>query len=315
MKIFEQKELSISKLLESSASEEAKKQGLTHKGYGKWADKHGTIVAQTKGDKLIPVKNTGQHIPSSAGNITKTTGPKASKKFISKTKSTFDPLLKTNNVKYGEYVILKNGNRYRKEMDGSFRNMNDPKDIKFTKNLDVDSPISHSETPEGNKKQAQRYDIDKEYNWSQKVKKSNIGDIIQNKKGQQFKITTIGGRNFAKPYNKYQQSIDAEREKEKINSPKKDDKYSDGNMKGFKKQEADIHIGIKKEDSDSQKYKLNVSHIESLNNQANELIKAGKKKEGVLVSEITKNISRYDNYISKKQAKFLHSLGAKLNWK
>ncbi len=309
-----QEELSLTKILnESAASDEAKKKGLTHKGYGKWADKSGAIVAQTKGDKLVPVKNTTTRYSSSAGDITKAVGPKASKKFLSKTKTSFNPLLKTNNIKYGEYVILKNGNRYRKETDSTFRNMDNPKDIRFVRNLDIDSPISHGETADGNKKQAQRYDIDKEYNWNKKVQSSNSGDIITDKNGKQFIVKSgWGNKKIAEPYSKFQQDVDTGKKKEPV---KKDNTYSDAEMKDFKKQQADIPIGIKKEDPETQKYKINNNHIDSLNNQAMELINTGKKKEGLLILNVAKSITKYGNYISKKQAKLLHSLGAKLNWK
>jgi hypothetical protein len=311
-------ELSLIKIFnESKASEEAKKKGLTHKGYGKWANKSGDIVAQTKGDTLVPVKNTGQHIPSSAGNITKATGSKAVKKSMSKMKAAFNPLLKTNNIKYGEYVILKNGKRYRKEQDDSFRNMNDPKDIKFSNTLEDESPISHGETPEGQKKQARRFDIDKEVNWNKKIQSSNIGDILINKNGQQFKVGGgIGKTKIAIPYSKYQQAIDTAREKEKNEPVKKIDNSSENEkMNNFRKQQAEIPIGIKKEDPENKKYKLNMHHIESLNNQAKELFKAGKDKEGLLITNIASNIAKYGNYISKKQAKLLYMNGVKLNWK
>ena len=311
-------ELSLTKILnESEASDEAHKNGWKHSGYGIWKNKQGEVVAKTVNGKLQKTKNTGSHTPSSAGNITRATGPKAVKKSMSKMKAAFEPWLKTNNIKHGEYVILKNGKRYRKETDGSFRNVDEPSDIKFDKTLEDESPIAYGETPEGQKKQARRFDIDKEVNWNKKIQSSNIGDILINKNGQQFKVGGgIGKTKIAIPYSKYQQAIDTAREKEKNEPVKKIDNSSENEkMNNFRKQQAEIPIGIKKEDPENKKYKLNMHHIESLNNQAKELFKTGKNKEGLLIINVASNIAKYGNYISKKQAKLLHMNGAKLNWK
>ncbi len=45
--------MKLSRLVEISASEEAKKRGLSYVGWGKWADKSGSIIAQTIKGKLV----------------------------------------------------------------------------------------------------------------------------------------------------------------------------------------------------------------------------------------------------------------------
>ena len=42
-------------ILESKASEEAKKAGLTHTSFGRYADKSGKIVAMSRNGKLVYV--------------------------------------------------------------------------------------------------------------------------------------------------------------------------------------------------------------------------------------------------------------------
>ena len=92
MKLFKQI------ISESDASEEAKKQGLVHKGWGKYADKSGKIVAKSEDGKLVKIKskNTFDEIN---GNILQ----KLSKYNIK-------PIQKIGEGTRGKAYLLKNGN-------------------------------------------------------------------------------------------------------------------------------------------------------------------------------------------------------------
>ena len=43
---------------ESEAAKQAKRKGLTHKGFGRYADKSGKVTHQSKGGKLVPENHT-----------------------------------------------------------------------------------------------------------------------------------------------------------------------------------------------------------------------------------------------------------------
>lgn len=56
-------------LLESDASEEAKRQGLVSAGWGLWKDKQGKVVARTVDGKLEPVKGSRADITNYHTNV------------------------------------------------------------------------------------------------------------------------------------------------------------------------------------------------------------------------------------------------------
>ena len=57
---------------ETEAGEKAKKMGLKHVGWGRYADKTGKVVAQSKDGKLVKVKgDSGKKEKSKAGNAEK----------------------------------------------------------------------------------------------------------------------------------------------------------------------------------------------------------------------------------------------------
>lgn len=296
-------ELSLTKIFESANSEYAKSKGWHHVGWGKYADETGKIVAITdKNGKLVSPKNTATitGVPQK-GTVIQATGPKSTHKVLNKINTAFNPGLKTNNVKVGEYVVLKNGNKYKKEDDMIFRNVNDPSDIRFSKNLDDDSPISHAETPEGKRKQAQRFDIDT-YNWNKKIQQAKEGDIITDKKGREYSIvkSPFGG-NIAKPYFNVKKELE---KLQKIEEPKKSD------TEKYREEIRNKPIGIKKEDPDTQKYKFDLPYIFEVERQAKSNYENKKK-----ILDIVKKIKRQGRKITKAQARELHNLGIKLNWK
>lgn len=49
---------------EGTAADAAKKKGLTYAGWGKWADKKGTVVAKTVDDKLVPISDKEKKVAS-----------------------------------------------------------------------------------------------------------------------------------------------------------------------------------------------------------------------------------------------------------
>jgi len=65
---------------ESKASEEAKRRGLKHKGFGRYADKSGTIVAKSEKGRLVPVKKKVKPKKKKAAKIKHPSGLKKFKK-------------------------------------------------------------------------------------------------------------------------------------------------------------------------------------------------------------------------------------------
>lgn len=85
--------LKIRELLESQASEEAKKKGLKHVGYGNWADKKGNIIAKTSDGKLVFVKN--KKTKTSLSKKDSISGnPEAEKKISDKLESIYKKVTK-----------------------------------------------------------------------------------------------------------------------------------------------------------------------------------------------------------------------------